>query len=88
MAIIPHDVQCFDLERAFAKAYGLRTETYVCGPDIFKIKFGARWSVVLDTDELEQLHKYESNPGALRSAFEEGYKHRCLVFLSLPKQAK
>lgn len=82
---VPLDVQCFDLERAFAKAYNIKTETFVCGPTHYKIRWGLRWNVILEPDDVQMLHNYVDNPSSLRDYFDEHYKARCLVFQSVQR---
>lgn len=85
MSEVPLDVQCFDVERAFAKAYGLKTETFVCGPDVFKIRFGLRWNVILSPDQLSLCWDYVSSPSSLKEYFDEHLKSECLVFQSVKR---
>ncbi len=80
--IVPHDVMCFGLERAFAKAYGLRTETYKCGPDVYRIAFGLRWHVQLTPEAVSDLYGYVEDPRALKDHFDSQYANTCLAFRS------
>lgn len=69
----------FDVERALAKALGIKCETFECRPDLTKIRIGSRWNLVLDREQLELLWDQIDHSSALREAF-DALKAECLVF--------
>lgn len=81
MTIVPHDVMAFDVERGLARALSIKCETFLCGPEEFKIRIGQRWNLVLDREQLEGLWDDCDQPSVLRSAF-DAIKAGCLVFQS------
>lgn len=85
MSHVPHDVQCFDVERGLAKALSIKCETFVCRPDEFKIRIGQRWNLVLTPEQLEALWDNADNPSALREYFDDHLKAECLVFQSVSR---
>jgi hypothetical protein len=73
------DVMCFDVERGLAKALAIKCETFVCGPDLYKIRIGQRWNLVVNEEQLGDLWNDVDNPSALRNTFDT-IKSTCLVF--------
>ncbi len=84
--IIPPDVQCFDVERALAKALAVKCETFVCSPasDEFRIRIGLRWNLVLNSEQLGALWQDCDQPSTTRAAFDD-LKADCLAFQSLQR---
>jgi len=84
MSRVPPDVMCFDVERALAKALSIKCETFVCGPEQFKIRIGLRWNLVLDRDQLEALWSDCDQSSTIKAAF-DNLKAECLGFQSVQR---
>jgi hypothetical protein len=76
-----HEALCFDVERALAKALGVKCETFLCTVSEFKIRIGQRWNLVLNPEQLESLWDDKDVPSALRDTF-DALKPDCLTFQS------
>lgn len=81
MSGIGPDVLCFDVERALAKALGMRVETYLVDQKHgeYKFRIGLRWNLRVDGDQLEQLWQDTDSPAAMRDTF-DALKAECLAF--------
>lgn len=84
MSAVTPDVMCFDVERGLAKALSIKTETFVCGPQDYKIRIGQRWNLVIDLEQLEALWDDCDQPSTLKAKFDE-LKTECLVFQSFKR---
>jgi hypothetical protein len=81
MSSIGPDVMAFDVERALAKALGIRVETYLVDQksDEYRFRIGQRWNFRVDREQLEQLWSDTDSPSAMRDTF-DALKADCLAF--------